>query len=152
MTYSRHLAYCVPLIGLERVYEIGRQFRYDICLVFITMLTGDRNEGIDLTHNPEFTTCETYEAFADMNDMVSLRNKNSSLWRLLTRCRWIWPKSWSVGLCTRSRGHTRRSIIVGIPDRPSTIALKCWQFIAQSGEVYDVNCKLFSHTSFPGSD
>jgi lysyl-tRNA synthetase class 2 len=29
--------------GLNRVYEIGRQFR---------------NEGIDLTHNPEFTTCE----------------------------------------------------------------------------------------------
>lgn len=31
--------------GLDRVYEIGRQFR---------------NEGIDLTHNPEFTTCEFY--------------------------------------------------------------------------------------------
>jgi hypothetical protein len=31
--------------GMERVYEIGRQFR---------------NEGIDLTHNPEFTTCEFY--------------------------------------------------------------------------------------------
>ena len=33
--------------GLDRVYEIGRQFR---------------NEGIDLTHNPEFTTCEFYQA------------------------------------------------------------------------------------------
>ena len=33
--------------GMERVYEIGRQFR---------------NEGIDLTHNPEFTTCEFYMA------------------------------------------------------------------------------------------
>ncbi len=31
--------------GIDRVYEIGRQFR---------------NEGIDLTHNPEFTTCEFY--------------------------------------------------------------------------------------------
>jgi hypothetical protein len=31
--------------GMERVYEIGRQFR---------------NEGIDMTHNPEFTTCEFY--------------------------------------------------------------------------------------------
>lgn len=36
--------------GLERVYEIGRQFR---------------NEGIDLTHNPEFTTCEFYMSYAD---------------------------------------------------------------------------------------
>jgi hypothetical protein len=34
--------------GLDRVYEIGRQFR---------------NEGIDLTHNPEFTTCEFYMAY-----------------------------------------------------------------------------------------
>ena len=32
--------------GLDRVYEIGRQFR---------------NEGIDLTHNPEFTSCEFYQ-------------------------------------------------------------------------------------------
>eukprot|EP01038_Epipyxis_sp_PR26KG_P006693 gene6693-9180_t len=43
--------------GLERVYEMGRQFR---------------NEGIDLTHNPEFTTCEFYMAFADYNDLLDL--------------------------------------------------------------------------------
>lgn len=43
--------------GLERVYEIGRQFR---------------NEGIDLTHNPEFTTCEFYMAFADYHDLLEV--------------------------------------------------------------------------------
>lgn len=43
--------------GLERVYEIGRQFR---------------NEGIDLTHNPEFTTCEFYMAYADYNDLLQV--------------------------------------------------------------------------------
>ena len=43
--------------GLDRVYEIGRQFR---------------NEGIDLTHNPEFTTCEFYMAYADYQDLMSL--------------------------------------------------------------------------------
>eukprot|EP00879_Flechtneria_rotunda_P013544 GHRR01014142.1.p1 GENE.GHRR01014142.1~~GHRR01014142.1.p1 ORF type:complete len:498 (+),score=165.63 GHRR01014142.1:727-2220(+) len=43
--------------GLERVYEIGRQFR---------------NEGIDLTHNPEFTTCEFYQAYADYTDLLTL--------------------------------------------------------------------------------
>jgi lysyl-tRNA synthetase class 2 len=43
--------------GLERVYEIGRQFR---------------NEGIDLTHNPEFTTCEFYQAFADYYDLIEI--------------------------------------------------------------------------------
>ncbi|KAH9874081.1 Protein kinase [Plenodomus lingam] len=43
--------------GLEKVYEIGRQFR---------------NEGIDLTHNPEFTTCEFYMAYADYNDVLDM--------------------------------------------------------------------------------
>jgi lysyl-tRNA synthetase, class II len=42
--------------GLDRVYEIGRQFR---------------NEGIDLTHNPEFTTCEFYQAYADVYDLMA---------------------------------------------------------------------------------
>lgn len=41
--------------GLDRVYEIGRQFR---------------NEGIDMTHNPEFTTCEFYWAYKDYNDLM----------------------------------------------------------------------------------
>jgi lysyl-tRNA synthetase, class II len=43
--------------GLERVYEIGKDFR---------------NEGIDRTHNPEFTMLEFYEAFADYGDMMTL--------------------------------------------------------------------------------
>ncbi|EDW06924.2 uncharacterized protein Dmoj_GI15452 [Drosophila mojavensis] len=43
--------------GLDRVYEIGRQFR---------------NEGIDLTHNPEFTTCEFYMAYADYYDLIEI--------------------------------------------------------------------------------
>lgn len=46
--------------GLDRVYEIGRQFR---------------NEGIDLTHNPEFTTCEFYMAYADYNDLIEMTEK-----------------------------------------------------------------------------
>lgn len=43
--------------GMDRVYEIGRQFR---------------NEGIDLTHNPEFTTCEFYQAYADVYDLMDM--------------------------------------------------------------------------------
>ncbi len=43
--------------GLEKVYEIGRIFR---------------NEGVDLTHNPEFTMMESYEALADYNDVMSM--------------------------------------------------------------------------------
>lgn len=43
--------------GLDRVYEMGKQFR---------------NEGIDLTHNPEFTSCEFYMAYADYNDIMEM--------------------------------------------------------------------------------
>jgi lysyl-tRNA synthetase class 2 len=43
--------------GFERVFEIGRIWR---------------NEGIDTTHNPEFTTLEAYQAFADYHDMMEL--------------------------------------------------------------------------------
>ncbi len=43
--------------GLERVFEIGRIFR---------------NEGIDSTHNPEFTMLEAYQAFADYTDIMTL--------------------------------------------------------------------------------
>ena len=43
--------------GLERVYEIGKDFR---------------NEGIDRTHNPEFTMLELYQAFADYGDIMDL--------------------------------------------------------------------------------
>ena len=43
--------------GIERVYEIGRIFR---------------NEGMDTKHNPEFTTVELYESYADFNDMMNL--------------------------------------------------------------------------------
>jgi lysyl-tRNA synthetase class 2 len=42
--------------GLERVYEIGKDFR---------------NEGVDSTHNPEFTMLEFYEAYADYNDIAA---------------------------------------------------------------------------------
>lgn len=43
--------------GLERVYEVGKDFR---------------NEGIDRTHNPEFTMLEFYQAFADYDDMMEV--------------------------------------------------------------------------------
>ena len=43
--------------GMDRVYEVGRIFR---------------NEGMDTKHNPEFTTVELYQAYADFNDMMDL--------------------------------------------------------------------------------
>lgn len=63
--------------GMERVYEIGRLFR---------------NEGMDQTHNPEFTTVELYEAYGDLDSMMhicedmirklalSVRNSTSIEW------------------------------------------------------------------------
>ena len=55
--------------GLDRVFEIGRQFR---------------NEGIDMTHNPEFTSCEFYQ--------VGLNRRSS-------------PAAW--GLCSMVQGLVR---------------------------------------------
>ena len=43
--------------GLEKVYELGKDFR---------------NEGISHKHNPEFTMLETYEAYADYNDVAAM--------------------------------------------------------------------------------
>ena len=43
--------------GFDKVYEMGRLFR---------------NEGMDIKHNPEFTTFELYSAYEDYNDMMDL--------------------------------------------------------------------------------
>jgi lysyl-tRNA synthetase class 2 len=43
--------------GFHKIFEIGKQFR---------------NEGIDATHTPEFTSCELYEAFASVDEMIAL--------------------------------------------------------------------------------
>jgi len=43
--------------GFEKVYEIGKQFR---------------NEGIDSSHNPEFTTCEFYQAYSNYNEIMKM--------------------------------------------------------------------------------
>ena len=43
--------------GLDKVYELGRVFR---------------NEGLDMDHNPEFTMLESYEAYADYNDVMDM--------------------------------------------------------------------------------
>jgi lysyl-tRNA synthetase class 2 len=51
-----HLKRCI-VGGMDRVFEIGRQFR---------------NEGMDLTHNPEFTSMEAYCAFSDLEGMKRL--------------------------------------------------------------------------------
>ncbi len=45
------------IAGVDRVYEIGKSFR---------------NESVDATHNPEFTTVEVYQAYEDYQGMMDL--------------------------------------------------------------------------------
>lgn len=54
--------------GFNRVYEVGKNFR---------------NEGMDPTHNPEFTACEFYMAYADYNELMTL---TEDLLRDIVRC------------------------------------------------------------------
>ena len=63
--------------GMERVFEIGRIFR---------------NEGISTKHNPEFTTVELYEAYADYNDMMDLFEEliSSSAQKILGTYKFQW--------------------------------------------------------------
>jgi lysyl-tRNA synthetase, class II len=59
--------------GIDRVFEIGPAFR---------------NEGLDATHNPEFTTCEFYKSFADLEDLISMTESIfAGLAKLLTELR-----------------------------------------------------------------
>ena len=67
--------------GLDRVYEIGKQFR---------------NEGIDLTHNPEFTTLEFYMAYADYNDIMTMTEELLSGAARSTECTFIADLQWPV--------------------------------------------------------
>ena len=72
MDYYLRIATELPLKrlivgGLEKVYEIGRLFR---------------NEGMDLTHNPEFTTIELYEAYGDLHSMMDF---NEGLFRYIAK-------------------------------------------------------------------
>jgi len=56
--------------GFNKVFELGKNFR---------------NEGIDLTHNPEFSTCEFYAAYWDVNDVMNITEELvSSLVKNLT--------------------------------------------------------------------
>ena len=70
--------------GLERVYEFSRDFR---------------NEGMDRTHNPEFTMLEFYQAFADVHDMMDARPRRWCAHAVERAC----------GALTRSTTRARRS-------------------------------------------
>lgn len=79
--------------GLERVYEIGRIFR---------------NEGMDTKHNPEFTTVELYEAYADFHDMMDLFEDflSSAALRLLD----TYEVEWQGGKINLAPGWSRMTM------------------------------------------
>eukprot|EP00697_Spironema_sp_BW2_P009744 gnl/Spiro4/24738_TR12293_c0_g1_i1.p1 gnl/Spiro4/24738_TR12293_c0_g1~~gnl/Spiro4/24738_TR12293_c0_g1_i1.p1 ORF type:complete len:648 (+),score=173.65 gnl/Spiro4/24738_TR12293_c0_g1_i1:41-1945(+) len=74
--------------GYDRVYEIGRLFR---------------NEGMDRSHNPEFTTCEFYQAYADYHDLMNTTEDMLS------------------GLVAEVTGSTNVTFHLEGPEKPATV-------------------------------
>jgi lysyl-tRNA synthetase class 2 len=94
--------------GLEKVFEIGRTFR---------------NEGIDSTHNPEFTMLEAYQALADYEDMMALVEE------VIVACV-------EAGAGTTSIEYEGRSLDLSPPFRRATME----ELVsAQIGESVDIN-------------
>lgn len=74
-----------PELWLKRLIMGGIDRVFEICTVF-------RNEGLDATHNPEFTMCEFYKAFADLEDLMSMTEtlitglgKSVNEWRVTSK-------------------------------------------------------------------
>ena len=89
--------------GFERVYEIGRDFR---------------NEGVSLTHNPEFTQLEFYWAYADYADVMKLTEKMVAFAR-----DWIDRGVSVIGSCCGSTANTTRllrQMVDSLPERTSS--------------------------------
>jgi lysyl-tRNA synthetase class 2 len=95
--------------GLEKVYEINRNFR---------------NEGISTRHNPEFTMLEFYEAYSDVEDMMSLTEE--LFHRLQTRIRGGKPLSYGEQSIDLTPPYRRVSMLdavrEGLKDRGTDVA------------------------------
>ncbi|MBI4837267.1 MAG: lysine--tRNA ligase [Candidatus Portnoybacteria bacterium] len=81
--------------GFEKVYELGRCFR---------------NEGIDATHNPDFTMLEFYLAYADYNDLMDLTEK---LFKFLAPAGKIVYAGHEINLNTLWKRITMKDLILG---------------------------------------
>lgn len=110
--------------GLDRVYEIGKQFR---------------NEGVNRTHNPEFTSCEFYMAYADYNDLMDMTEEMlSSVFKGLTG-------SSSSGLTGAKGGKyiVKKNMLLCVPDFEPNNA---------NDEQQSCEAVNFSNTPYPRID
>ena len=90
--------------GLPKVYEINRNFR---------------NEGVDRSHNPEFTAMEVYEAFSDHHGMADLLNRPAEKWR--RNCRGMKPFARSA--TSRLTGLHPLCVWIGVRPSPRCLGL-----------------------------
>jgi lysyl-tRNA synthetase class 2 len=63
--------------GMDRVFELGPSFRNEGMTLswYFLDYTAHKVVGLDATHNPEFTTCEFYQAYANLEDTISMTEK-----------------------------------------------------------------------------
>lgn len=117
--------------GMERVYELGRQFR---------------NEGMDLVHNPEFTTIEAYCAYSNMEGMMDLcEGIFKAAMQELGLSEIITYQGQSVNLSGRWRRASMCELVSEALGEPITLDTACehlYDLCAQQG--LDLNASLSS--------
>ncbi|MEX0797609.1 MAG: lysine--tRNA ligase [Acidimicrobiia bacterium] len=106
--------------GIERVFEIGRIFR---------------NEGIDATHNPEFTMLEAYQALADYNDiMVLVEDVVSSVAVKVTGSETITYRDRELSLSAPFRRATLVDLVSEVVGEPVDLDTPVGRLIEIAGE------------------
>jgi lysyl-tRNA synthetase class 2 len=120
--------------GVDKVYEIGPAFR---------------NEGIDATHNPEFTVCEFYESYASLERLIAF---TMELLRDMVRaCDLFHEQSGMAAELPSQRLHDTHEMIEFVPVLEEKLGFAFPDLEDEEGALTQLRRLLQSHSSLPAS-